>query len=260
MSDILTDLGEAIVNRLLTDAFFLAAPGIPVILEDRMDLVKELERRLGSLGACVVVGEPTTTREDHHFYGTKIVLSVLERPLINRSSSGSQKTGHQIAMQCWSLLGNWAPDEIWSPLKVQRLEPMRVSELPMIRELEIETSAATVEIAPDDTARHTAIILAPHENGGCVPMRLIGEEGSYQWEFGAWQDKWRPPLYALHKGGYAVPVSITGLAGAEQWVFGLPSPYLGGVEHFAPHSDGRIVPIQLVGSVEMPQWEYGNHL
>jgi hypothetical protein len=264
MADILSALQAYIAGRILTDDIFIALPSIQVISEDQKDLINEIERRVAKIGLCVVVGEVDLTRQGISSYLAKLIVSIFERPIINRQGTG-YKTGRELGLAAWAALGDWSPDDIWAPMNVTRFSVVANQNAfkGALRELELETSIIMWPAEGDDYFAALSAIMAPHVNGGFVPMRVTGGDNDPQWQFGTWQATLedgttdRQRLYAVHTSGSVIPVAIAGEVDAYQWVYGEFAQYRGGVEHWAPHDPTGIVPIQLVGASGSYQWGFG---
>lgn len=118
------DLQQKLVDRLNWDAFFSAPiKGVRALAENRMNLQTELDTALSKLGLAVVVA---ITRVSAAEIGAlaggvavTVTLQVHEVPLINRASSGTQKTASQVLVKALSLWGRpWTPDrDVWSQME-----------------------------------------------------------------------------------------------------------------------------------------------
>lgn len=79
-------------TQLEANSFFSASPVIPVLIELRLDILSEIERRLARLGLAVVIATPRLSTSSHTgkllWDRLEVDVSVLENVVINRSASG----------------------------------------------------------------------------------------------------------------------------------------------------------------------------
>jgi len=130
MASSLTSLQDQVVTRLEGQTFFSGAPSIPVIAENRRDLLTAVQTTLGKLGVCVVVGTPTA-RQDRpslhtppHFSRINLVCQVIENVLLNRAASGTGQPGSLVAEAVAYHLTGWAPDIFANGLLIESIEPV----------------------------------------------------------------------------------------------------------------------------------------
>lgn len=113
---------STLVARLQIDAFFSdPAKGLPVLAENRMDLLNEIDTGLARLGIVVVVAitqvQPDQVGAWHGAVVVTVTVAGKEIPAINRDASGAQKTAQQTVIKVKSLWDRpWTPDrDVWSP-------------------------------------------------------------------------------------------------------------------------------------------------
>ena len=106
MSTILTNLQAQLVSVLQADSFFSTAPGIPVIAEDKGDLVSEITRAVNEIGVSVCVLTPILEADDKdaNVFRINVVVSVSENVIVNRSTGGTLKPCADIGVRAIELL------------------------------------------------------------------------------------------------------------------------------------------------------------
>jgi hypothetical protein len=124
---IFTDLQQAIVDRLLWDAWFTDPDAkVSVIREDPLNLLAEYQKSIGKLGAVVIVAQPAIVETERiDLVNISIVLHSAENVTLNRSKSGSQKTGAENLIKAMALLRQWTPNEdMWAPFYLKGMTPI----------------------------------------------------------------------------------------------------------------------------------------
>lgn len=132
---IFTDLQNALVARLMGDAYFGAPEtGVLAIAENRMDLLAELDQQLArcGLGVVVAIGQIASGEHGNDSVTEAIVTitsQVHEIPAINRAEGGTQKTALDVLVKHLSLWGApWRPSDGWSPLQFTNFSLLEVDQ------------------------------------------------------------------------------------------------------------------------------------
>lgn len=114
MSAYLTELQEQASALLSAHAFFTPEAGtaIPVLTEKLKDIESEIELKVSSIGACVLIVTPSASIQYRNSPGPELssvtlVARVIELPTINASGSGQPAA--YIAQIVAQLLHLWRP-------------------------------------------------------------------------------------------------------------------------------------------------------
>jgi hypothetical protein len=113
VSTLLRDIQDAAVAQIAAQPFFTGGPDdglpIPVLGENKRDILSEVRAKVARIGACAIVaiGNAPVTHPDipgPRFEGATLLVYCYERPTINRAASGSGKTALQIAAEAVNAL------------------------------------------------------------------------------------------------------------------------------------------------------------
>lgn len=137
MTNILSTLQAAIVERLETDEWFSGPVRVPVLSMIEGDIGNKVERLQKRTGTCVVVDMPMIERaaEPRRVF---VLLSIMvyENVAYN-AKAGTQRAALDSCMTIWELLDQWQPAAYWSPLLPQQIvevatDPWLVYEVGML--------------------------------------------------------------------------------------------------------------------------------
>ena len=138
MASVLANIRQECADEVAALAFF---DDMPVLVEDRKDVESEISRALGMLsgaksGAFVVFMTAAASVRGSGEFGPvfgeiRMVAHCLENPVLNRGTSGTQKTAWEMAEQVAACLNNFKPASANGPLTMldPAIEPM-VLDLP----------------------------------------------------------------------------------------------------------------------------------
>jgi hypothetical protein len=113
-----TDLTAAIAARLASDDYFATPPAIGILTERAGDLEHTIARALQKIGVGLLILTPKIARGgEPNILQVVLTIHLIEHVTINQSASGTKKPASDIAATAIALLENWAPDDIWSPLR-----------------------------------------------------------------------------------------------------------------------------------------------
>ena len=150
MASVFTTLQNQVVERLAELPFFGEAPAIPVLAENRRDILSELRANLGKLGVCVVIGTPQarqTTPSKHsppHFSRITVVCEIFENVILNRAASGSGQPGSLVAEAVAYYLTGWAPAILGNALLIEGIDPIEHQQY-AVHEVSLFTGGAIAE-------------------------------------------------------------------------------------------------------------------
>ena len=123
---IFDDLQQAIVDQLLSDAWFADPDArVPVIKVQPKDIKNEYDIAIAKLGSVAIVGRP----ELHETEGVDriridIGLDFAENVTLNRGPKGVQKPNIYSAVKALALIRGWSPGDIWADFYFQDLTPL----------------------------------------------------------------------------------------------------------------------------------------
>jgi len=101
--------------RLQAQTFFSAAPAINVYVEMQKDITSRLNELKARIGLAVIMVSPRLANKSPvagsypKWDRASIVARVIERVIINRSSSGTGQPASLVAEACAYYLHSWAP-------------------------------------------------------------------------------------------------------------------------------------------------------
>ena len=131
------DLQQLIAARLSADDYFHGPPPITVLTEKAGDLVNKIEAALQKIGIGVLLVTPRMERaEGGPAYGVTVMAVITENLMVNQARSGTQKSALDVADHIAALVDEWAPSDIWAPVRVEGLtltegEPTVVYQMPL---------------------------------------------------------------------------------------------------------------------------------
>lgn len=98
----LTDLQNAVVAQLTSQAYFSTAPAIAVLSEKLGDIENRIQAQLGKLGIVVIVTTPVGPVENPEspvaMIRPLLVVTVVENVLMNRASTGTREPADKVAL------------------------------------------------------------------------------------------------------------------------------------------------------------------
>lgn len=104
------DLQTEIKAYLDADAFFSAAPGIQVIVEEQPQTQQDGAEALNNVGIVVGISSPGLKRTERATASVTIHCVVEEVPEINRGANGTGHSAKFTAAKIAALLDDWEPD------------------------------------------------------------------------------------------------------------------------------------------------------
>lgn len=117
--DPLREIQNGVANDLLNNE---VAPGwfanVPVICEQKGDILNQIEISLGKLGICVVI-EVLTGKKDSQGIGAysldlNVGITVTERVVVNQGPTGTKKRASQVVAMILSLLDDSRAVHAWT--------------------------------------------------------------------------------------------------------------------------------------------------
>jgi hypothetical protein len=126
---ILSTLQGVVVKRMLACPFFAGPPAIPVLAQDRSDILNRMQISLSKLGLVVVVGEPRVDNAGGRstgLLGVTLPIGIYENWLVNQGPSGTKHRGIDVGMAAIPvLIGSWWETRLgFTELVFQTLEPV----------------------------------------------------------------------------------------------------------------------------------------
>lgn len=100
MSNLFSELHDAIADRLRADAWLSSVPAPRIVTERAGDIGSAIEQELGACGLCLAVATPEFVRGGEGIpneIAVEVLVDVSERPLLNRGASGTRKAPIDVA-------------------------------------------------------------------------------------------------------------------------------------------------------------------
>jgi hypothetical protein len=123
VNNFLYDIQDAVVARLQSPECFGAAEIPPGIIAERLgDLTAQIEAGLTNAGCNLVIATPgyeATGERLEDGLGITIVVSIHERPSINRGVTGTGADYLQTAVYVIAGLCGWSPGPGYSPIRLE---------------------------------------------------------------------------------------------------------------------------------------------
>ncbi len=131
MSSRLTTLQNELTNYLSSLDFFATEPVIPIISENRKDVVNEIERNVGKLGICVIISTPLARAGQKavpHFERIEVNASIIENVIVNRSSAGSGQPAALVAEAVAYYLTGYSNNTFGNKMLLDSLVPIELDQ------------------------------------------------------------------------------------------------------------------------------------